>query len=203
MMLNHRLIIVILSLSVLLSGCGGSLLGAPEAASKTYVLNATIEPVETNRLNKVLLVDEPKSQPGFDTPYIAYTRGPLELDYYTKSEWADTPARMLTPLVVQALEASDGFQAVVVPPTPAEGDLRLELDIIRLQQEFIDTPSESRLTIRAKLFDVNRRNVLATRVFEVRKPAPSEDAYGGVQAANAAVGDFLQQLVEFVLEQRR
>lgn len=192
--------LALLMVVLLLAGCTPALLQSEASAIKTYVLDATIDPRPMAQpSNKVLLVAMPRAQPGFDTPFIAYTRTPLSLDYYTRSKWADVPVRMLVPLVVRALEETKAFDAVVVPPTPAEGDLRLELDIIRLQQEFLEQPSQVRLTVRAKLFDVATRHVLGTQVFEIVEPAPSEDAYGGVQAANAAVEKLLEELMDFVL----
>ena len=111
----------------------------------------------------------------------------------------DTPARMLAPLVVSALESTGAFKAVLTPPTPALDDLRLDIDIIRLQQEFLRQPSEVRLIARAKLFDVASGRV-ATRLFETDAPSPTEDAYGGIKAANVAVERFLTQLSDFVIE---
>ncbi len=170
-----------------------------EEAPKTYVLDAVVMPQSTAVRYGVLQVAMPRAQPGFDTPYIAYTRAPLELDYYTKSQWADTPAKMLAPLVVTALESTGGFRAVVIPPAPSSASLRLEIDIIRLQQEFLQQPSRVRLTLRAKLFDVASRHVLGTQIFEAVANAPTENAYGGVQAANSAVQQVLQELQGFVL----
>ena len=173
---------------------------APEV--KTYLLDTAVAPPSAAQVEgaKILLVNTPTAQPGYDTADIAYSRAPLAVEYYTQSQWADTPARMLAPLVVQALETTGAFKAVVTPPTPALDDVRLDLDIIRLQQDFLSQPSQAQLLVRARLFDVNRGQVLATQLFETSAPAPSEDAYGGVQAANAAVEQFLAQLSGFVVE---
>lgn len=166
----------------------------------TYVLDAAIEPrLAIKRSNAVLLVATPRAQPGFDTRRIAYTKTPLSLNYYTKSEWADTPAQMLAPLLVRALESTGGFRAVLSTTAPVEADLRLDIDIIRLQQEFLETSSHARLALRAKLYDLATRQILATQIFEAAEPAPSEDAYGGVRAANAAVKRLLDEIANFVL----
>jgi cholesterol transport system auxiliary component len=152
-----------------------------------------------HRSDRVLLIALPQVQPGFDTQRIAYTKVPLSLDYYTKSEWADTPARMLTPLIVHTLESTGGFRAVVAAPTPVPADLRLDIDIIRFQQEFLEQPSRLRITLRAQLIDVTSLRVLSTQLFEAVEIAPSENAYGGVQAANIALGRLLGELADFVL----
>ena len=183
-----------------LNGCGGTLFGSSEPAMKSYVLEAKIEPRRAARPTAgVLVVALPRAQPGFNTQLIAYTETPLAIDYYTKSEWVDSPAMMLAPLVEDAIADTGAFQAVVIPPSPSPGDVRLEIDIIRLQQEFMTTPSQVRLTLRAKLFDVRTGDVLGTQLFEAVETAPSEDAYGGVQASNVALKRVLEQLTDFVV----
>lgn len=189
-----------LGLIVGLAGCTPEILRPGPGPSNIYVLDATLEPrPQIKTTDKVILVNTPDAQPGFDTRRIAYTRTPLSLDYYTQSVWADTPARMLGPLIVRALEKSGAFRAVVSAPTSAVADLRLDTAIVRLQHEFYQQPSQVSLTVRAKLLDVNSRQVLATRLFEVVESAPSEDAYGGVRAANQAVGRMLEDLTDFVI----
>ena len=175
----------------------------PPSEPNTYVLDARVDaPPNIRRSQQVLLVALPRAEPGFDSLRIAYTRTPLALNYYSKSQWADTPARMLTPLLVRALEQSGRFRAVITQPTPALADLHLETQLIRLQQEFLQQPSQVRLTLRAQLLDNDQRRVIASQLFEAVAPAPSEDAYGGVQAANQAVAELLKQILAFVLKVR-
>jgi cholesterol transport system auxiliary component len=94
---------------------------------------------------------------------------------------------MLGPLLVTAIEKSAAFRAVVLTPGAASGDLRLDTMIVRLQHEFQSQPSRVRFTLRATLVDDKTRRVLAWREFEATAPARTEDAYGGVLAANQAV----------------
>jgi cholesterol transport system auxiliary component len=172
----------------------------PEAQdNSTYVLNASIEPRAASQRNDLLVVvSTPQAQPGFDTRRIAYTKAPFTLDYYTKSAWAETPAQMFGPLIVRSLDGSGSFRAVLAAPAPVAGDLRLDTEIVRLQQEFFQQPSRVRVTLQAKLYNITTREVLATKQLEAVADAPSEDAYGGVQAANTATMSLLSELVAFV-----
>lgn len=199
--MSDRCILVVLPLLILaLVGCTPAVLEPGPALGSTYVLDAAIDPPPERKPGRlVLVVALPEAEPGFDSRRIAYTRTPLALDYYTKSEWADTPGRMIAPLLVRALEQSGGLAAVVAAPTPVAGDVTLGLDVIRLQQEFFQQPSQSRLTLRAKLYDNSSRDVLATKLFETVEPAPSENAYGGVLAANAALKRLLGDITDWVL----
>jgi cholesterol transport system auxiliary component len=101
-------------------------------------------------------------------------------------------------LIVQRLENSGLWSAVVQTPTSVRGDVRLDISQVALAQEFFQTPSRVRLEIRAQLLAMPDARVLGTRWFEIREEAPSEDAYGGVLAAQRAVRQFLNQLMEWL-----
>lgn len=148
---------------------------------------------------KTLLVTVPKAAPGFDSNRIAYTKQPPKLDYYGNSVWSDTPAKMLLPILVRAFETTGAFKAVIAPPAPALANVRVDVDVIRLQQEFMSQPSRVRFTARIKVIDMKSGHVLATQVFEAVEPAPSEDAGGAARAAGGAVQKALGEMVAFAL----
>ncbi len=145
----------------------------------------------------VLAVNPPSARPGFDTTQIAYVRQPHKLDYYVKNRWADTPSRMLAPLLAQSLEQDGTFRAVVRTTNPVPADPRLDTELIRLQHDFTTQPSRVQLTLRAQLYDAKGKKVLVVREFDATENAPSEDAYGGVIAANRALERVLGQLTDF------
>ena len=103
-----------------------------------------------------LIVNPPHAAAGFDSRRIIYVRELHKLEYFAHSEWVDTPARMLAPLIVAALENGGAFRAVVLTPSAASGDFRLDTEIVRLQHEFGTGPSRVRFTLRAYLVEVNR-----------------------------------------------
>lgn len=162
----------------------------------------TLQPtLQPNALT--LIVNPPHAASGFDSQRILYVRTDHQLEYFAHSEWVDTPARMLAPLIVSAVERSRAFRAVVLTPSAAAGDLRLDSEIVRLQHEFGSQPSRVRFTLRAYLVDNSTRRVLAWREFDATEPSPSEDPYGGVIAANRAVRKVLQELANFCAETAR
>ena len=113
---------------------------------------------------------------------------------------ADAPSPILQSVLRSAIEATGAFRAVVSIPGSASGDLRLETEVLLLQHEFGSQPSHVRFALRAYLAEDGTRRVVATRDFEAVQPAPSEDPYGGVQAANAAVRSVLEALAAFCAE---
>lgn len=185
--------------AVLLSACAPL---QPTAGPSTYVLDARLAPVPRKPArDAAVAVSPPRARPGFDTAQMAYVRRPHEIEYFAKNRWADTPARMLAPLLVQALDQSGGFRAVAQAPGAVSAELRLEVEIVRLLQDFADRPSRVRFTIRAQVIDAGSRQVLATREFDEVETAPDDDAYGGVVAANRALERLLRQVVDFTAEQ--
>jgi cholesterol transport system auxiliary component len=191
----------LLAAAALTSGC--TALQPPRVESlNLHVLGAmpAARPARA-RQDVVVEVALPRAWPGFDTPQMAYVRQPYELDYFASSRWADTPARMLGPLLASALEQAGSFRAVVQMPTAVLADLRIETELIRLQQDFATQPSRVELAVRVQLIDVRGRRILASRLFEETEPARSDDAAGGVMAANVALARLLERVVDYCIEQ--
>lgn len=142
----------------------------------------------------ILIVGLPQAEAGFDQPRIAYVQRPYEVNFYATNQWADAPARMLVPLLIRSLESTGLWRAVVPIPTTVRGDYRLETSGLVVQQEFLQQPSRTRIVLRAQLIDLNAQRLLSARNFDALEPAPSEDAYGGVLAANRAVAQLLHAM---------
>ena len=164
---------------------------------------ATLPPAAAPQTAPTLIVNPPHAASGITSQRIIYVREAHKLEYFAHSEWVDPPARMLAPLIVAALENSGAFRAVVLAPSVAAGDLRLDTEIIRLQHEFRSQPSRVRFTLRAYLVEDKTRRVLAWREFDATVPSASENPYGGVVAANQAVQTVLASLSDFCAEVAR
>ncbi len=186
-----------LLLAALVGGCAG-LPSAQQESPNLYTLEARpIAKAAYPKRDLVLEVGAPHASPGFDTSQMAYVVRPYALDYFAKNRWADAPPRMLGPLLARALEQTGSFRAVVQAPSVVPADLRLNVDLIRLQQNFQARPSRIELTLRAQLIDVHGKRVLATGFFDEAETARSEDAYGGVSAANVALERILERVADF------
>jgi len=198
MNINQLGVALALSGMALLAGCG-SLLPKPAAPPTLYALDdvTVVAAVQAAASAPTLIISTPRAAAGFDTRHVVYQRQPHQLDYYAQSQWADTPAQMLAPMLLRALERGGAFRAVLAAPAAAVGDYRLDTELIRLQQDFAVMPSHVRLTLRAVLVNTTTRRALAAREFDVSLPAPSEDAYGGVRAANQAAQLLLGEVTTF------
>jgi len=196
--------VALCAIAALLAGC--SVLSAKPAAELTrYSLDdASIRATRTageltlaalhSQGTKVLIVNRPSAASGFDSPGMIYLRQAQQLESFANNAWVDTPARMLAPLLVRALQADGFYRAVLSSPSAASADLRLDTSIVRLQQDFRQTPSQVRFTMQATLVDSTTRQVIVSRELDAVRTADSDDPMGGALAAKLAVQDVLEQL---------
>ena len=189
---------ITLSSALLLAGCTG--LQAPKLDNiHLYTLDARPASIAAqHKSDRVLAISMPTAWPGYDTAQIAYQRQPLELEYFLTHRWADAPVRMLRPLLARALEPA--FRSVVATPGIVSADLRLDTELIRLQQDFTSQPSRIQLVLRAQLIDVKDKRVIAIKLFDESENSATEDAYGGILATNRALQRVLAQLTDFCIE---
>ena len=186
-----------------LSGCN-ALRPATATPPAFYALNSQANvatpPVRVDPQRKLptLIITPPRAASGFDSQRIIFVRKDHQLEYFSHSEWVDPPARMLGPLMAAALENTGAFAAVVVTPSSAAGDQRLDTEIVRLQHNFQTQPSRVQFTLRATLVDDKTRQVLAWQEFSDEAAAPSDSPQGGVTAANQVVQRVLDKLAQFV-----
>lgn len=186
---------------LVLAGFGGcSVLPKPEpVAMDQYVLEYTPNQIASESVDAVpvLIVTAPRAHGGYDTPRIAYLKQAFSLRYYTRSRWADTPARMLAPLTADAMQTTGRFQALYAVPGAIAADYRLDTELIRFHQDFTRQPSVMHITMRAQLVDLRESRVVGTQQFDIVEPAATEDSYGGVVAANKAVTRLLDEMALF------
>lgn len=192
--------------ALLLTAC--TLPGANLEPDKIYLLewngDLAVSPAPNTGQCPALLIISPLSASGFGASRMAYVEQTHRLDYFVSHRWADTPANMLEPLMIRALETSGLFRAVVESPAPIDTELRLETDLLHLQQVFESTPgnevqsSRVELAVRMELYDLKDSQRIANKIFTITEPTPSADPYGGVVAANRAVAGLLRSMVDFL-----
>lgn len=206
-------------LALCMAGCASILAPARVELPKRYSLDSPSAPIgsamspmplmpkmparPTASGAPTLLVSMPYATVGFDSTHMMYLRQAHQLEYFARSEWVDTPARMLLPRLIDSLAASGIFGAVLPAPASARADFVLDVQLLRLQQEFLTQPSQIHLTVRVVLLDNTRHQVLAWREFDSIVKADSDTAYGGVLASQQAVQAVLTQLVAFCRDHAR
>lgn len=148
---------------------------------------------------KTLMVLPPITITAYNTSMMAYTKKRFQVSYYVKNKWAATPGQMLYPLLVEALQTSHFFHAVILPPFSGNYDYVLSTQVVRFEQDFVCCPPEAVIMIRAELSNVSTNHVIATKDFFAAAPIVRCPPYGGVLATNCAVCDILAEIRNFVI----
>jgi cholesterol transport system auxiliary component len=192
---------LIFTLIVFSSAC---VIGPSESnAPRSYFLNPEISWKNPHGYGErigtaVLLITQPKPQAGFDTARMAYLLRPYEINYFAFNQWADPPARLLHRIMVENLDKTGLWSAVLQTAGTVPAQYRLDCDNLIVEQQFISRPSRVRLALRAQMIDVKKQAILASQYFELFETAASDDAYGGVLAANRAAEKLLVEMAEWL-----
>ncbi|MBK7615690.1 MAG: membrane integrity-associated transporter subunit PqiC [Burkholderiales bacterium] len=192
-------LLLVASGMALLCACS-SLLPKPALPPTLYTLAASAPPpagASRTPEDLTLIVNPPLAAAGLASARMVYVRQALQIEHYAHSEWVDTPARMLAPLLVGTLAQRGVARAVVADSSAASGDLRLHTELLRLQQSFESQPSQVQFSLRATLLDEASRQVLAVREFDASAAALSDNPAGGAAAAGRAVQQVLVALAGF------
>ncbi|MGQ3891996.1 ABC-type transport auxiliary lipoprotein family protein [Legionella sp. CNM-4043-24] len=148
-----------------------------------------------------ILITQPEAVAGYQTEQMLYVKKTFEISSFANNAWISAPADMLFPLILQSIQRSGYFYAVASSPTSDQTDYRLDTQLIELQQNFLQHPSEIRLTVKVVLTHVSDNRVIASRVISQRIPCPMDTPYGGVIAANQAAERFTAELTRFVVSE--
>lgn len=192
--------VAVLASLVVMSGCGSLLMSGTRDEVAVYMLEWAIPEtmVAPNPDGPAITVSTPIAGPGFAGSQMLYEEQDHRLDAFAFHRWADSPANMLEPLLVQALENSGLFSAVAHDAAGVRSALRLDSEVIRLQQNFGPSDSEVEFAMRFTLVDESAGRIVATRVMTFREAAGEKGPYGGVVAANRAVDGMLSALQAFL-----
>jgi cholesterol transport system auxiliary component len=187
----------VLVLATFVGGCT-ALKPAEVDNPNLHLLDAKSVAIVPEKRDLVLEVSAPRAWPGFDTPQMVYVQRPHELDYYANNRWVDSPARMLGPLLARPSRGPAASAPSCRSPTMVPADVRLVSSSSACSRT-TTRPSRVELSLRVQLLDVRTKRVLETKTFDVTETAGSDDAYGGVAAANLALQRVLTQVAEFCI----
>ncbi len=154
---------------------------------------------QTTTWHRSLLITPPDALAGYQSDQMLYQSKPYELSAFAHNAWMSAPASMLYPLMFQSLEHSHAFFAVTTSPEADTTDYRLDTQLIKLKQNFVQKPSVLEWAVHAVLTHVNDRRVIASQTFHERITCAADTPYGGVIAANQAARVFTHTLTKFVI----
>jgi cholesterol transport system auxiliary component len=200
-MLNIPILILIIS-GMLLSGCSSFLAPVKSEPQNQYVLNR-VPPVAKQPTTdpKTILVAHTQADSIYNSTQMSYTLQAYQIAYFANNRWAETPTRMLQALIVQTLQATQHFRAVVSPPFIGRPDYVLNTQLLELQQDFLQNPSVIHIKLRVQLIKVASNQVIVDKELFVTEATEKNTPYGGVIAANHAAEKLMAQLARLCMVQ--
>lgn len=150
-----------------------------------------------NPICPALRVATPGAAAGFGGRDMRYSTSPHTLASYAYHRWAASPARLLEPVLVQALSQSRLFSTVITGASPGDATLQLDSQIDALIQRIHGSVSDVHLVVRASLSDLHNRRQIAAHRFVIDVPTAANPA-AGARAANQAVARWTRELIVWI-----
>jgi cholesterol transport system auxiliary component len=163
----------------------------------TYVVNSIPSVAVQARHSASIFVAEPTAVSFYNTADMAYSNYPYQIGYFVKSSWAATPAQMLQPLIVQTLQNTKHYSAVSSAVGIGQYNYLLNTQLIQFQQDFTSGRNIFKLHARLQLVQSSSNQLVASKDVSIAIPAPQNNAYGGVVAANMATRELLAEIAKF------
>jgi len=164
-----------------------------------YFFNPNIETINTKSTPYSLLVTTPIAAAGYKSYKMAYIRKPSELYYYTRNRWVSPPAEMLQPLLVESIQRSHRFKAVVSAPFTGKADYRLDTEIVYLRQNLTTPSNQSEMAIQVRLIDNFNQRIIASRMIQQSAEVPQLMVYHSVLITNIVLEKLLAEITHFVI----
>lgn len=185
-------------ITFLLSACGP----IHNAVNYQYKLESFSTKKKTGAHRKyTILVSQPDAIAGYQTEQMMYINKPFELSNFAHSAWISSPANMIYPLITQSLQHSGYFHAVASGADVDKADYRIDTQLIELQQNFLNHPSQVQLTANVVLTHIPDNRIVSSRLIQEKISCSEDTPYGGVIAANKATYLFTATLSNFVIQQ--
>ncbi len=182
----------------LLCGCSAGALLVGSTPPATFDLQApAIERVRITRTAQ-LTIAPPVAVKTIDTEEILVKGANGRVAYYSGVAWGDRLPRLFQARLVETLENSGAFRAVLTNQDRVSGEISLAVEIRNFEVETQPGGSEAVVDVYVKLIDDRNNSVRTTKRFQSRKPAASQDPGSGIQALNSAFQDVAIEIVAWV-----
>jgi cholesterol transport system auxiliary component len=147
-----------------------------------------------------LVLEPPVADAGLNTTRIALQRSPTQIEYYARSGWADRAPLMIQTLMIESFENSKKIVSVGRESVGLRADFILKSELRELQAVYYNGGlPEAWVSINAKLVQMPRRAIVASRSFDARVKAEVDRLPEIIAAFDDASGKVLRRLVEWTL----
>lgn len=181
---------------LMLAGCVGR-----EAPPVTYyvlevpqVTKAAYSPYKT----KVVKVAFPESLRESISDRMLYSYSAQDRGSYLNSRWANNLGKMLQGVLIETLERSGAFKAVLPYSSTATEDVRIEPFIYDISHHIRGDRSVAVVSVEISVIDTYTGKLIKTRRFRYEEPTPTVDARGYVTATNRILKRFSRDVLRFL-----
>ncbi len=183
----------LLAFVLLLGGCM-RLPGAGQALTY-HVLTDPGPVVKVSRTHPgTLLLREMEAPALYQATSPVYSREAGTRAYYQFARWSEPPARRLTWLIRQRLEAAGVFAVVAPLGGGVRGDYQLNTRLVDFYHDAATPPGVVLLVLEAELLRRTDARLLERRMFVAQQPVASHDAAGATEAMGRAANRVIDEL---------
>lgn len=152
------------------------------------------EPLPAPLGHGTLRIAATRSLPSLASRSLIYLREGGESGEYLYTRWSDAPSTLIERSLLSSLQEKQLFKAVFPPTSSSRSDRILESELDAFYHRFLrDGTSEGVIDITFRLLDARTKAPLASKRFLISKPAPTNDARGGIAALSDATYELAGQ----------
>jgi len=177
--------------------CAG-LLGCTQAPIlKVYSLDVPeVQKVNNSAYKqKVIKVSFPQSLREQMSQKMNFSYSHNDYGTYMNSEWSNHMSKLLQGTVIDVLDSSKLFKAVLPDTTTLKVNYRLESNIFAFEHQVRGKASHSIISIQFTLIDTNTGKLVKSKRFTYKESTQSIDAEGYASATNTAIESLSKDLV--------
>jgi cholesterol transport system auxiliary component len=179
-----------------INGCGLK----KEAPMNIYSLQAVkIMPIaSTKQSNRTIKISFPQTLKEKISNKINYSYSMHDQGVYLYSQWSNNSAKLIQGSVIQALDSSKLFKAVLPYASTVGEDLRLESNIYDFSHHVRGEASYAVVSILFTLIDTDKGKLIRAKRFSYREDTQTIDAKGYVNATQKAIERLCKDLVNWL-----
>ncbi len=179
--------------AILLAGC--LRLPGPGQAVTYHVLTDPGPVVKSPRPHAAtLLVREMDAPALYQVPNPVFSREPGTRMHYQLARWSEPPAKRLTWLIRQRLEASGAFAVVSPLGGGVRGDYQLNTRLVDFYHDTASPPGVVLMVLEAEVLRRTDARLLERRIFVAQQPVSSHDVAGATEAMGRAANQVIDEL---------
>lgn len=198
----RRRFFLVSSASLLLSACGGNLLGlGPQEAGTIYPIRPPFPPGNGTKVGWALAILRPDIAPGLDSDRMALIQPDGSMDFYAKANYPDRVSPMVQQALLDGFESSGRIDAVAPEQAALHADYNLVTEIKDFGAHYAQTDGipQVKVSLTAKLTTAHGRVIVSSFSTNQSLNASTNSAGAVARALQQALGTAVTEIVNWAL----